>query len=379
MFSKTPLSRNIGKRDRGRSGKTTTMMDKFRIDSHKLMYHVSRVDQWLKGKNIYPIYLEIGLYGGCNHRCIFCAFDFFKYKPDILEEMHLKQFILEASKRGVKSILFSGEGEPLLHKRAVEIVNFTKKAGIDVALVTNGTLFDKEKAIGLLGSLSWLKVSLDAATEKTYAVIHRTRKEDFNIVIKNLQEAVKLRNKNKYSCVIGAQFLLIPQNYKEVIAAVKIVRDIGVDYLVIKPYSQHPFSNKEIDLYLKYKGIFYLEEKLKKYERNNFQIIFRRSTMEKLPKERPYEYCLGLPFAAHITARGDVYPCNLFLGKKEFIFGNIGKESFKNIWDGRKRKKIMMRMHHKYDITNCRKACRLDEINCYLWELKNPGRHVNFI
>ena len=28
---------------------------------------------------------------------------------------------------------------------------------------------------------------------------------------------------------------------------------------------------------------------------------------------------------------------------------------------------------------NCREICRLDEMNRYLEELKNPGEHVNFI
>ena len=28
---------------------------------------------------------------------------------------------------------------------------------------------------------------------------------------------------------------------------------------------------------------------------------------------------------------------------------------------------------------NCRELCRLDEMNRYLSELKNPGEHVNFI
>jgi cyclic pyranopterin phosphate synthase len=355
------------------------MIDKFRIDSHKLIYHVPRVYQWLKGKNIYPIYIEIGLYGGCNHRCIFCAFDFLKYKPEVLDETHLKKLILEASEKGVKSILYSGEGEPLLHKSVIEIVNFTKKAGIDVALVTNGTLFDKDKATRLLGSLSWLKVGLDAGTEKSYAAIHRTTKEDFNIVIKNLREAVGIRNKNKYSCTIGVQFLLIPQNYKEVIVLAQILSGIGVDYLIIKPYSQHPSSNNVIDHCFKYKDTFYLDEKIKRYAKNNFQIIFRRNAMEKRQEKRPYGYCLGLPFATHITAKGDVYPCNLFLGKKEFLFGNIHKESFKNIWEGRRRKKIMQLIYNKWEVTNCRKSCRLDEINRYLWQLKNPNSHVNFI
>ena len=33
----------------------------------------------------------------------------------------------------------------------------------------------------------------------------------------------------------------------------------------------------------------------------------------------------------------------------------------------------------KFIHQNCRKNCRLDEINKYLDELKHPGEHVNFI
>ena len=102
-------------------------MDKFRIDGHKLIYHIPRVHQWLQGKNIYPIYIEIGLYGGCNYRCIFCAFDFLKYRPDILDKRCLEKFIPQAVKKGIKAILYSGEGEPLLHKDAADIIMFTKK------------------------------------------------------------------------------------------------------------------------------------------------------------------------------------------------------------------------------------------------------------
>lgn len=354
-------------------------MDNFRIDSHKLIYHIPRVNEWLRGKNIYPIYIEIGLYGGCNHRCIFCAFDFLKYEPYILDGRRLRKFIREAAERGVKAILYSGEGEPLLYKNAIDIVIFTKQTGIDVALVTNGVMYDKERAKRSLGYLTWLKVSLDAGLEKTYGVIHGTKKDDFKIVLNNIKEAVKIRDRDKHNCSIGVQFLLIPQNYKEVIPLAQILSNLGVDYLVIKPYCRYPQGMSRIGAKFEYKNMFYLEKKLEKYSKNNFQIIFRKHTMEKLEKEKPYGYCLGLPFAAHVTAEGDMYPCNVFVGKKEFAFGNICQKSFKDIWQGKRRKEIMEMIYTKWNIRNCRKACRLDEINRYLWELRNPSSHVNFI
>jgi len=354
-------------------------VDKFKIDSHKLIYHVSRVHKWLQGENIYPIYIEIGLISSCNHRCIFCAFDFLKYRPDILNKSFLKRFILEAAEKDVKAILYSGEGEPLLYKDAADVIAFTKRANIDVALSTNGVLFDKKEAAKSLQYLSWLRVSLNAGTKENYSIIHNTKSKDFGIVLNNLQEAVKIRDKNKYACTIGIQFLLIPQNYKEVKILAKILSNIGADYLVIKPYSEHPLSINKIGPKFKYANLFYLEEELRKYSKNNFQIIFRRRTMDKLEEEKPYRHCLGLPFATHITAKGDIYPCNAFIGRRDFAFGNIHKEKFGEIWEGKRRKRIMKVIYNKWDVENCRKSCRLDEINRYLWELKNPGSHINFI
>lgn len=355
-------------------------MDEYRIDSHKLIYHVRRLDQWLSGRNIYPIYLEVGLYGGCNHRCVFCAFDFFKYQPDVFETALFKQFIKEASSKGVKSVLFSGEGEPLLHKDIAEIVRFTKKAGVDVALVTNGVLFDRDKAEKLLPYLSWVKISMDAGSRDTHSFIHGAKKDDFNTIVENIRKAVKIRNKNKHACTIGVQALLLPQNYEEMAPLAKIVSGLGVDYLVIKPYCTHPSSIHKLSGsgFSRFK-LSSLEEKLKQYNTKNFRVVLRRRAMEKRGQSKPYKHCLGLPFAAHITAKGNIYPCNVFLGKKDFIFGNIQNDSFSKIWQGTRRGKIMKFLHNKCGTKKCRSACRLDEINRYLWELKNPVKHVNFI
>jgi GTP 3',8-cyclase len=354
--------------------------DKFRIDSHKLVYHVPRVYQWLKGKNIYPVYMDIALYGGCNHRCVFCAFDYLKYKPHALDKKYLKKFIIAAAKKGVKSVMYSGEGEPLLHKDFAEIVRFTKGSGIDVAVTSNAVMFTKDMAKKTLACLSWFRASVDAGRPKTYSRIHRAEAGDFYTVLKNLKEAVRIRDKEKYACTIGAQLLLIPDNYSEAAVLAKEIRGIGLDYLIIKPYSRHPASNSRPDHKLRGKDLFSLEKRLEKYHKGGFQVIFRRQAMQKIgEKNKPYKHCLGSPFAIHITPEGDIYPCNVFLGKREFVLGNIYKESFPGIWESKRRGKIMDFIYNQWDAAKCRKACRIDEINRYLWELKNPGSHVNFI
>ena len=355
------------------------MANTYHIDSHKLIYHPKKVADWLEGKDIYPLYIEISPYGGCNHRCIFCALDYLKYEPSHLDTEVIRSFLKEISFKGVKSIMFAGEGEPLLHKDISELVVHAKTCGLDIAITTNGVLLSKNLLKEILPRLSWLRISLNAGTDKTYSSVHRTKPDDFHKVIANIKEAIRLKNEKGYQCTIGIQLLLLKENCDEASILAETLRTVGANYLTIKPYSQHPSSINRLKSQLDYEKLLSLEEELKNYESGNFRIIFRKKTMLKIGEQRPYKKCLGLPFWAYLTSKGDLYACSAFLGDERFCYGNIYQDSFEKIWKGRKRRKIMKMMESEWDIENCREVCRLDEINRHLWNLKNPPAHVNFI
>jgi radical SAM protein with 4Fe4S-binding SPASM domain len=102
--------------------------------------------------------------------------------------------------------------------------------------------------------------------------------------------------------------------------------------------------------------------------------------MEKLAEEaRGYERCLALPFWSYIDAGGGVWGCSAYLGDERFLFGNINENTFEEIWKGEKRSKAMEFVATELDTSECRRNCRMDEINRYLWDIKNPPAHVNFI
>ncbi|MBU0958906.1 MAG: radical SAM protein, partial [Nanoarchaeota archaeon] len=175
-------------------------MDKYKIDGQKLSFHPDRVANWQRGEQIYPLYVEISPSGACNHRCIFCALDFMGYKQNFLDTKRLRAIITEMSSLGVKSIMFGGEGEPLMHPDIVKIIQHTREMGIDVALTTNGVLLTKDIIEEILPYLSWIKVSLDAATSSTYSKIHRTKAEDYFIVMKNIVIANGIKALERYKC-----------------------------------------------------------------------------------------------------------------------------------------------------------------------------------
>lgn len=353
------------------------MAENIRMDSHKLIYHPDVVARWLKGENIYPVEIEISPSGACNHRCVFCAVDYIGYQPNFLDRSTIMRDISTMGKKGLKSVICSGEGEPLLNTEMPNIANEIKACGVDVAMSTNGALFTKEKVKECLAAFTWVRYSVASMEESSYEKIQRGKKGDLERVKTNLEEAVKVKRDQKLKTTLGVQCLLMPDNMSQLPDMVKQLRKIGVDYITVKPYSQHLHSENTFEI--DYEQMLELEQELKQYETDGFAVYFRANAMKKMHHEKCYKQCLGLPFMTHIDAKGNVWPCIAHIGTEEFCYGNIYEQTFEEIWEGNRRQQIIQKMSN-LDINKvCREACRLDEINKYLNELKHPGEHVNFI
>ncbi len=355
------------------------MEDKFKIDSHKLIYHVKRVASWLDGQLISPVYMEISPGGTCNHRCIFCSVDFMGFKKRFLDTDILMKRISELGEYGLKSIMFAGEGEPFLHRDLPQIIVHAKNSGIDVAVTSNGVLMRPEVTDIILDSVEWIKISINAGSAQTYAAIHRTGEKDFEKVLSNIEYAVEKRQSSACRCTLGMQILLIDENSHEVELLAQRAKNMGVDYLVVKPYTHHYRNSHEFDI--RYQDFRELEETLAQYNSDDFQVIFRARAMKKWDdRKRYYNRCRALPFWSYIDSGGNVWGCSAHLLDERFNYGSIYDTSFREIWEGPERaENLKLMASDDFDIRSCKMNCRMDEVNRYLDELKNPPDHVNFI
>lgn len=356
-------------------------MEDYRIDSHKLMFHPKRVAEWCEGKLVYPINAEVGLAGGCNHRCVFCAVDYMGYKPQFLTKEILHERFTEMHEKGLRSVLFAGTGEPLLNKDITDIINDTKNIGVDVALSTNGVLFEEDIARECMGAISWIRFSVSAGTEQTYKNIHRGKDGDLERVFHNLFEAARLKKQYEWKTVLGVQIVMVPENEHEILTLARKVKGLGADQFSVKSIGWQPLSNEELkkfDRISYYEHCEELEEQLKQLSDDKFRAIFRSNRASKPKIGKPYRECYAMPFHINIDANGDVWPCCTLVGMDGMSFGNIYDNTFEEIWIGDRRKSAIEKINNM-NLSECSPECKLDDMNRYLHELKHPNAHINFI
>src|SRR3972149_11508044 len=164
------------------------------------------------------------------------------------------------------------------------------------------------------------------------------------------------------------QMILLPENWHEAALLAEIAKNLGVNYLVVKPYSQHSFSHTTAYKDFRYSEHIGLGETLRQFNTKDFQVIFREHTMKKWDDgKRNYERCLALPFWSYIDSGGNVWGCSAYLGDEAFRYGSIYENTFKEIWLGERRKECMKLAYLDLGLEAFRKNDRVDEINLYLW------------
>lgn len=355
------------------------MEDEWQIDGTKIQYHPARVAQWLeaeddweKAKKVVPLYWEITTSAACNHRCTFCSVDAIGYPAILFDETVLKDRMAEAQSLGVKSVMFAGTGEPLLHKK-IDAINLSAVgSGLDTAFTTNGILLDR---LASLEHCTWVKVSLNAGTQDTYAAIHQTERKDWNRVWKGIRNAVK----RKGACTLGVQCVVLPENCYEMQSMAQMCADAGVDYLVLKPYSQGTFS-----LTHKYEGVDYkaMREYLQgvtELSTDTFKVIYRANAMgQEITGKHGFDKCNATPFMwCYSMADGRMFTCSAHLMDERFCIGNLNEESFQEIWEG-ERRRANWNLMKSFNIKKCRLSCRMAQANKYLQDFERV-QHIAFI
>ena len=347
------------------------------FDGHKLMYHPREVARWLEtGATAAPLYTELELCNRCNCRCTFCgAAHAVGAGGGCLEPAAATQILDDLAAMGGRSVMFCGHGEPLLHPQAREIIRHA--AGrLSLSVTTNGLALTADK-LDLIDGLEWIRFSINGCDPENYAAIHGTGAGMFGRALAHLALAVERKRRRGLAVTIGVQLVLLEENAAGVPALAARVKALGADYFSVKPYSRHPLSPHALAPdFERHRG---LEAQCRALEDASFRISFRAGSAAKLGQAKPYGRCLGTPFMSFISADGDVWECQVFAGDARFRTGNAAREGLRAVWAGARRREVLAFLERGWDLGACRDVCRLDECNRYLWRLRHPRPHDNFI
>ena len=351
------------------------------------MYHLDRVQAWERGERFAPVHIDMGLSKFCNTACIYCyAVVQNMTRGTMIKRDALLRYIENCGNLGVRSIGFIGDGEPTLNPAVYDATVLARKHGIDISMATNGLLFDMSRAHDMLRDMTWIRFNLSAGERDEFRRIHQSKAKNFDELVEKIRALVQIKKQNGYNCTLGLQMVLIPENYDQVLKEAELGAELGVDYFVIKHCSDSEYKEIGID----YKDYIQIEDVLKEAETlssENYVVQakwdkIRAGTESPLYKDgyRKYDVCYGTPFVLQISGNGKVYPCGPFFNKERFYIGDIHEQSFFDMvmndryWDVHRDVSESVDVHK-----DCAIGCRQDYVNKFLWDLKNPPEHINFI
>lgn len=164
----------------------------------------------IKRDFIQPVHIQFCPTNKCNLKCGFCSCS----QVDKDKEMSFEKcvgLINSFVKLDCQSVTITGGGEPLMHKDINKIISEFKRRGIEIGLVTNGTLLARLNQESL-GSITWCRISC-SDERKLNAKIQETIQEASKIdwafsyvvtseyKVENLKEHIEFANKNDFSHV----------------------------------------------------------------------------------------------------------------------------------------------------------------------------------
>ncbi|MBF0126782.1 MAG: radical SAM protein [Magnetococcales bacterium] len=350
-------------------------MADLQLDGTKLIFHLKELLAWKRGEFVPPILVEVSPTNLCNHRCDFCAYEYLERNGNYLDLDRFRETLGELKALGTRSLFYSGEGEPLLHKGLPDIIAWAGGLGFEQALNTNGSRLSPAVSEQVLPHMSWVRFSINGVNAEDYARHHRVARNQFELVMKQLEFAAGLKARLGLPVALGVQFVYLGQEPGEVIALARRMKALGVSYFALKQFNKHP----NIAFTLETPPPIEALSQLRELSDSGFQATVRLGALEwQAPRE--YRRCQALPFFAEIVANGDVYACGPYLGDPAFCYGNIHHMSFDRMWSAENRRKVEQHVCGIGDLDAvCMPNCRLHEVNRLLWSLSNPSESSHFL
>ncbi len=332
-----------------------------------------------------PLHVRLKPTNRCNHSCTYCCFRNENLylgermnEADQIPREKMQEIVADLGRMGVRAVTFSGGGEPLLYPHIVEAIQGLLRAGVKVAVLTNGALLRGKVAEVLACHATWIRVSMDAADAETYARNRRVATGEFEKVCGNIRNFSRISDR---TCALGVNLIVTRENSGDVEAFLRMAKELGADHVKVSVavVGTSPRENAE------YLTPFFdaVKEQLAKatiaLADDSFSIVDKVHLPESVEEgfERSYPSC---PFAQCLTviaADQSVYTCQDKAYTESGLLGSIKDRSFAELWASDELKQALLRLDPSCE---CRHHCVAHGKNLVLMDyLQAHPEHVDFV
>jgi len=327
-----------------------------------------------------PIHIRIKPTNICNHSCIYCAYRAggLQLGKDMIIRDHIskeKMFEImdDIAEMGVKSITFSGGGEPFCYPHLLEAVKRLSESSVKFAALTNGSKLHGEIAEFFAHHAIWLRISMDGWDDESYSAYRNIPHGEFRKIIDNI------RNFKKYNgrCYLGVCIIVDESNASHIHELICKLKSNGVNSVKVAPciVSNSGSENNEY-----HKPIFeQVKEQIAKaseeFKDEDFEIFDSyHQQLETFRKE--YSWCPYLQVLPVIGADLNIYPCqDKAYNLDEGLIGSIKDRRFKDFWFSDKNKFFTIdpsKVCNHHCVANSKNDLILDYLNA-------DREHLDFV
>lgn len=301
----------------------------------------------------FPTYMQMEPVGQCNLRCQMCSIQFRQdgppYGPLAFMDYDLFTRTLDQMP-GLEELHLQGLGEPMMHPRFFDMVEYAVSKGIRVSTNSNLTLLNARRAERCITSgLEWLHGSLDGASAETYERIRR--RAHYERVVNNLEGLLKLRQQRQSVYPrIRLVMVIMRQNLHELPALVRMVHAWSVDSLFVQ-HLCHDFGEASLPAHYLPMRDFVQEQTLLSEDPRRIERYFgeARALAEelgvdlRLPRTRVRLHPQGTPGrqrcdwpwkGAYMSYQGYTMPCCMISTPDRYTLGDLNQQDFATLWNG---------------------------------------------
>lgn len=298
----------------------------------------------------------------CNIRCIMCPVPRKKEKLDIsetlLDKIHDEVFPL------ARSVVLSCDYEPLVSERLPYLLGkLSKNDSFSKTLFTNGTLLSENISKMILNAaVDKLIISVHAADRGLYESI--SRGASFDKLINNIETFLTIREKGAYEQThLEFVMTVLKRNIHRIPDVVRLASSFGIRKLALRrvcgcPEESIENSHDEIKEYFSQALKIAREKNMLLDYPPEFKILLNpEEYSEREEAAMIPEFCEAKEGIIWISPAGVIKPCNNWAGAP---IGNLGSESFMDIWKSSRYRKIRGALEAERLPDNCR-LCHIYE------------------